>query len=408
MTRNLHQFTPVIQSHTATQEWQSFEMKMRRRRLERCVLRASVALEAGVLEDAAEALDEARRLDPNEITVQELAGQLAAARAGVATVPGDFLPAMAADVPSGRSRVAAGMAALSLVLLSGLGGWWWTSSRAQAPRPSAAAVEPAVSADKPTPFVAPASAPSVRISETAVTVPVVTGEVPRNRDTEPVATTGSPGVRTAAGAAPAAPAPAEVQQREEAPIVDSSPAQLSAPAPEYAARPMLGGTVPGNKIDPAPLPPEPPAAAPPAATIVTATEGIVAPADAIRIAAPPPPQPAAPPVAATAPADEQIIRGVLGRYEAAYSRLDAAAASTVWPGVNQRALASAFQGLASQSISLGRCDVRVNGPTALAQCTGSAQWTPKVGGGAQRAARQWRFDLRNNGGTWVITQATAR
>ena len=47
----------------------------------------------------------------------------------------------------------------------------------------------------------------------------------------------------------------------------------------------------------------------------------------------------------------------------------------VWPGVNQRALANAFQGLSAQTVSLGRCDVRVNGATARAECAGTASWT---------------------------------
>ena len=55
----------VLETHTATQQWQSFEMRMRRRRAERCALRAEVALEAGFPDDAREALDEARRLDPS-------------------------------------------------------------------------------------------------------------------------------------------------------------------------------------------------------------------------------------------------------------------------------------------------------------------------------------------------------
>ena len=379
-------------------------MKMRRRRLERCLLRASVALEAGVLEDAAEALDEARQLDPNESAVQDLTAQLAAARAEDARIPAGFVPGVA-DAAHPRSRVAAGIGAMSLILLSGVGGWWWTSSRPQPHTPAAAAVPPAVRTDTPTAGAGPPSAPSVRISETAVTAPVVTAEAPPDQPTDPVATTGSPAARMSPGAGPAAPAQPVVPQREEPSIGDSSRVPTAAPA-EYAARPLLGGNVPENR-EPAPPLPEP-AAAPPPETIVSATEGIVAPADAIRIAPPPMPEPAATSAPAPAAADEQMIRSVLGRYEAAYSRLDAAAASAVWPGVNQRALASAFQGLASQSIALGRCDVRVNGAIAMAQCSGSAQWTPKVGGGAQRAARQWRFDLRNNGGTWIITQATAR
>jgi len=51
-------------SHTATGEWQSFEGRMRRRRAERLALRADVAADAGCIEEAREALAEARTLAP--------------------------------------------------------------------------------------------------------------------------------------------------------------------------------------------------------------------------------------------------------------------------------------------------------------------------------------------------------
>jgi hypothetical protein len=102
------------------------------------------------------------------------------------------------------------------------------------------------------------------------------------------------------------------------------------------------------------------------------------------------------------------VRAVLARYEAAYSGLDAAAARAVWPGVDERALARAFDGLQSQRLSLGRCDVLVTGLTARADCAGSASWTPKVGGGGRTQARRWRFELQNAGTGWLITRAEAR
>lgn len=49
-------------SHTATGEWKSFEIRMRRRRAERLVLRASVAADAGCFDEARAAIDEARTL----------------------------------------------------------------------------------------------------------------------------------------------------------------------------------------------------------------------------------------------------------------------------------------------------------------------------------------------------------
>jgi len=102
------------------------------------------------------------------------------------------------------------------------------------------------------------------------------------------------------------------------------------------------------------------------------------------------------------------VRATLHRYEAAYSALDAAAASAVWPGVDRRALASAFGALSSQNVSLGRCDVRMSGGTAQAECKGTARWEPKVGAGPQSASRYWRFDLKNTGTDWIITRATVR
>jgi hypothetical protein len=102
------------------------------------------------------------------------------------------------------------------------------------------------------------------------------------------------------------------------------------------------------------------------------------------------------------------VRAALSRYATAYNGLDASAARAVWPSVDHRALARAFEGLSSQNIVLGRCDIQVKNESAHADCTGSATWTPKVGGSAQSAARRWRFDLRNAGSDWIIVQATVR
>jgi hypothetical protein len=52
--------------------------------------------------------------------------------------------------------------------------------------------------------------------------------------------------------------------------------------------------------------------------------------------------------------------------------------------------------------------VTVNGTTARALCSGTAEWTPKVGGGERRQNRHWAFDLRNAAGGWQIVRADAR
>jgi hypothetical protein len=182
-----------------------------------------------------------------------------------------------------------------------------------------------------------------------------------------------------------------------------------------------GGVVP-PPVDPAPAPPPQAAAAaklevlpglsepaPPAPRVVAGAEGIAPPEAAARSAEALTALPSAPsPEPANIRSNEQGVRAALGRYESAYNRLDAVAAAAVWPTVNQRALASAFNGLSAQAISLGSCEIRVNGAAARAECAGNARWTPKVGSGTESADRHWRFDLRNAGGHWIITQATTR
>ena len=51
-------------SHTATGEWQSFELRMRRRRADRLVLRANAAADQGHADEARACLEEARQLAP--------------------------------------------------------------------------------------------------------------------------------------------------------------------------------------------------------------------------------------------------------------------------------------------------------------------------------------------------------
>jgi hypothetical protein len=112
--------------------------------------------------------------------------------------------------------------------------------------------------------------------------------------------------------------------------------------------------------------------------------------------------------AASAAREEEQIRGVLDQYASAYSRLDAAAASAIFPGVDQRALARAFEGLSSQKVSLGACDVRLAIETAIVDCAGTATWTPKIGGGTRTEPRRWQFRLRDVSGGWQIVAVKVR
>ncbi len=107
--------------------------------------------------------------------------------------------------------------------------------------------------------------------------------------------------------------------------------------------------------------------------------------------------------------DAGQIEGTLRRYVDAYGRLDAAAAHAVWPTVDQRALARAFENLESQGIVFEHCDVAVAGDDATAACSGRARYVPKVGSREPLVERrQWTFRLRRADAGWQITRAEAR
>jgi hypothetical protein len=108
-------------------------------------------------------------------------------------------------------------------------------------------------------------------------------------------------------------------------------------------------------------------------------------------------------------ADKSQVEDVLRRYARAYGELDVAAARDVWPRVDQRALARAFDSLESQSLSFDDCQIDVQGATANASCHGQASYVGKVGRGVQRTEpRTWRFELRRVGANWKIEAAEAR
>ena len=130
----------VLQSHTATQQWQSFEMRMRRRRVERCLLRASVAIEAGVLDDAREASTKCRRLDPNEpgtrdrstrsSPLQQIPHSSNNRRSNNSAVRGRRCSTKCRAAGSRRFATAAAL----LVVGAAAGAWLWSSSSRTAPK----------------------------------------------------------------------------------------------------------------------------------------------------------------------------------------------------------------------------------------------------------------------------------
>jgi hypothetical protein len=414
----------MLQSHTATEQWQSFEVRMRRRRVERCVLRASVAIEAGVLEDARAALEEVQRLDPYEPALETLRTQLSSAETNVlspellraspaAAFPLDtplLEPSVTIEEPTPGHVWRYAVAGLLLVTISGAGGWFWvvTNTRGQPigakpPLAAAAAPEPAA------PPRAGSLDSAVRIDESAVRVP---SSIERFApETTATATTGTPDAKAPASAPGDPPLGSALSPDA------SLPAAIARPTSDATAPPVVAAERPrpvAALLEPAP----PLVDSAPVPVPSGGVDGVALSDTSVNLSMPAPVSPAAslapipvpvpPPAPPPAQSDERLVRAALSRYEGAYSSLDAAAASAVWPSVDRRALSSAFQGLSSQDVSLGRCEVRVSGATAQAECRGTAKWTPKVGGGPQTAARQWRFDLKNVGNDWIITRATVR
>ena len=159
-------------------------------------------------------------------------------------------------------------------------------------------------------------------------------------------------------------------------------ARVDAPAPRAVAR-VAPEPTPADRLESpvAVAPPEPVPVAP--ATIAPATSG-----------------------AAPAIDDTALIREALQRYRRAYNGLDARLAHAVYPGVDEAALAHAFEGLHSQSLEFDACTLEAQGDSARAVCRGSARYVPKVGSRASRAEpRVWTFRLTKNNGDWTISSA---
>jgi hypothetical protein len=330
-------------SHTSSDQWQSFEVRMRRRRAERCLQRAAAALKAGLVEDARKACADVREMDP-------ALPALAALEEGIAALS-------IKHRSSRRARIAAGIAAAALSVSMA----WYASSSPNAPQPRQ-----------------PESARGdiVLAAPPAIVQPAAIPVEPTRREPTP-----EPAVSRT-----------ETVGQSQPPRPETPPAERSTP-PSRIPLDVASTPPPESLLSPAPAP---------------------EPVPALSAASP---APESVPLAASAPSGKDTgsdrradvaVRRTLARYEAAYSDLDASAARAVWPTVDQRALARAFDGLASQRITLNDCDVVVTGATARATCSGAATWTAKVGGKQGTQARRWSFELKDADGSWQIVRAEAR
>jgi hypothetical protein len=448
-------------SHTNSGEWQSFEARMRQRRAARLALRAEAAADAGCEEEARACLDEARGLVPSlaayEGVEEKLRGPsqpvasaltglragedsrwvggsrtvvIAAADAGYAEEARAYLdearglPSLPAyesveeTVRDASQPVASALPGLHAGDGSGKAGVWrklvtaaaailvilTTAARVDGPDP--------IKTERDfhggsTPVTAADLTGSASVSSPLQADPVEGQATDATHDER------APATRAAEKPEPAStPPPAPIAQPQRpvasafaAPSAGEGTRKFEIPSPGPSPRAVstlgLGAVTPAE-------PPAPSAerattgttAAAPAPTPIAAL-----PEPAVEIAAPAAPPPAAAPPAAEL-SQEPLVRRTLNQYAAAYSALDANAASRVWPRVDRGALSRAFGTLASQQVSLGDCRVDVTGARARAVCSGSATWAPKIGSGSARTdARRWDFELAKTAGGWEIVNA---
>lgn len=252
-----------------------------------------------------------------------------------------------------------------------------------------------------------ADAPSDAATDLPLATPVVLAP-PDDADVpSPEATAVT--LTTMPGAAPPTPVRAEVMVR----------AAAVGPVPATAAATRNDGPAPlAAAVRPARVPaaPEPDAAS----ARLDLSEDTV-PAAAPESAAPAL-EPAAPveaPVVAAivvpAPvdrltADREAIGSVLSSYRTSYNALDATSVSTIWQGLDTRALQRAFATLTRQTVSFDRCDVRVTGDDrAEARCRGLLTYVPKIGdGSAQQRRLAWNFEFQRTADRWLIANVSAR
>ena len=384
-------------SHTSSQQWQSFEIKMRYRRAERCVLRAQTALEAGMEEEARAALDEARTLNADTPTLESLRAAVRERQAIAA----------AADRRAKERRLAA---VAVLVVALGSGAVWSAFTWLAADDP-AGPTEPAgqvASAATGTPDVqsGTSGSPDVQVGQTAPATadpqpgtsdPQADGVAPLAEVKANLTQPGQTGAAATAGFEQAGPAPITVP--------------FSPPTAEQTPMPAVREMDPNARVQQPTTSDALPRTILPSMTFDRLLSGMPnQPVPGPPAPGPPAPEPVVsprPPAAAAEPAEPKV-RAVLAQFESAYSSLDAPAAQAVWPGVDGRSLARAFESLESQRVSLGRCSISLTGTAARADCSGTTTWTPKVGGGTRTEPRRWQFELAASNGAWYIVNAQAR
>ena len=354
--------------------WARFEQRARERRIEKRLAAAHAALGARRFADCRAALAELSELNPSHPDLERLTLQLTRAETSHRPRRGAFVVAGAAFV---------------VVMLAAS---WVGNSRLLRSSPPAA-----IAAPEPVPEAALAT------REVAVDVPIATRGEPETVLSEAV-------VAEPPTAPPAAP---ESSTALTPPAITPPVLTLPVPTPPVTA-PTARPSEPSVPV-PAAVPTE---LSLPGSSAIGPTVILPTPSPQSVVPAPPPPATAATPAPApvgAAPAapvvDEAArVRSVVEKYQAAYDRLDAGLVHDVWPGVNEAALARAFDGLQSQTLTFRACDIQLRGAAAATVlCTGSTRYVPKIGSREPHVeSLAWTFTLRKRANDeWQIESARA-
>jgi hypothetical protein len=378
------------------QSWLGFEHRIGQRRFAALVTAIDKAVATGDATSARAALDEARELRPDAPELLRLESTIA-----ITAAPDTRLWPRAAG--------AVALLVLGVSMVMGL----------EVMRRATAGPEAVTALSAPVERAVPEPAGATRVL--AVTKAPAAGQP----DESPMVASSSlpedPPIvveRSSSAAPPRRPEPPQSDQPSpvrsrtvQAPIKESPPANRPAPASAATTR-LSPGTAGVRPLETnAAVATAGVISIPPVASTLTDVETATAlpasrtPLAPVRTAAPP-----APARLTNASVDDQSqVADVLRQYARAYEALDANAARDVWPSVDRRALARAFENLRSQQLSLQDCEIDVRGATANASCRGQAQYVGKVGGGEPRIEpRTWRFELRREGEAWKIANAEAR
>ena len=258
-------------------------------------------------------------------------------------------------------------------------------SEATAAQPDITPLTPPSPEPAPAPEPGPVTVPATASAPVVASLPASTAPAVDRAATRPASVPAAPVTTAASTDAPPIFVPAVQPPPESAP---STPVAVALEA--VATTPPVATPAPTSNV-PSVTVAAPPAAAPPAATAAVT----------------PPPAVAA--VVSARELETRAIQTVLGRYREAYNALDARRAFDVWPSVNEKDLARAFESIEEQELSFDQCRIDVAGAKAEAACTGTARFVPRVGNRVAKAqARRWQFAFRKVASGWVIDRVEAR